>query len=72
MSKKQIEEQLLIKVTEDGVVEVYWHDPEMSGAVEPKISIVYDSDRNFDNRDVQKYIKDFDEVLEDDCTYSIL
>ena len=66
-----MEEQILITVNEDGTVEVYWHDPEMSGATQPKVSVLYESDRSCESEDVQGYIKDFDEVLEDDCTYQI-
>ncbi len=74
MSEKSFEEQLLINVAEDGTVEVYWHDPECSGATQPKISIVYESDRNLDyidNVHVQNYIKDFDEVLESRFTTQV-
>lgn len=66
-----MEEQILITVNEDGTVEVYWHDPEMSGATQPKVSVLYESDRGCEQDDVQAYVKDFDEVLESDYTYQI-
>jgi len=64
-------EQILINVTADGTIEVYWHDPEGSGATQPKISIVYESDRSCDNELVQGYINDFDEVLESRFTTQV-
>ena len=64
MNKKSFDEQILINVSDDGTIEVYWHDPEGSGATQPKISVVYESDRSCDNELVQNYINDFDEVLE--------
>lgn len=66
-----MEEQILINVNADGTVEVYWHDPEGSGASQPKVSVLYDSDRGRDGLELGKYIEDFDEVLEDDNTYQI-
>lgn len=65
-----MEEQILIIVNEDGTVEVYWHDPEMF-VVKPKVSVLYESDRGCEQDDVKAYVKDFDEVLESDCTYQI-
>lgn len=64
MNEKSFDEQILINVAADGTIEVYWHDPEGSGATQPKISVVYESDRSCDNESVQNYINDFDEVLE--------
>ena len=68
MNEKSFDEQILINVAADGTIEVYWHDPEGSGATQPKISVVYESDRSnpfyCDNELVQNYINDFDEVLE--------
>ena len=66
-----MEEQILININADGTVEVYWHDPEGSGALQPKVSVLYDSDRGRDGLELEKYIEDFDEVLEDDNTYQI-
>jgi hypothetical protein len=70
-----MEEQILINVNADGTVEVYWHDPEGSGALQPKVSVLYDSDRTslhcVGGLELEKYIADFDEVLEDDNTYQI-
>ena len=71
MNKELFDEQILINVNEDGTVEVYWHDPEGSGATQPKVSIVYESDRSCENESVQNYINDFDEVVESDWTYQI-
>ena len=66
-----MEEQILININADGTVEVYWHDPEGSGALQPKVSVLYDSDRGRDGLELEKYIEDFDEVLKDDNTYKI-
>ena len=66
-----MEEQILININTDGTVEVYWHDPEGSGALQPKVSVLYDSDRGRDGLELRKYIEDFDEVLKDDNTYKI-
>jgi len=66
-----MEEQILININADGTVEVYWHDPEGSGALQPKVSVLYDSDRGRDGLELRKYIEDFDEVLKDDNTYKI-
>lgn len=71
MNKKSFDEQILINVSDDGTIEVYWHDPEGSGATQPKISVVYESDRSCENESVQNYINDFDEVVESDWTYQI-
>lgn len=71
MNEKSFDEQMLINVATDGTIEVYWHDPEGSGATQPKISIVYESDRSCENESVQNYINDFDEVVESDWTYQI-
>jgi len=57
-------QQILVNVNEDGEVEVYYHDPEMSGRVAPAISIVYHEDRKLRDEDVEKYIEDFDNLLE--------
>jgi hypothetical protein len=67
-----MEEQILITVNEDGTVEVYWHDPSSNPfTTQPKVSVLYESDRGCEQDDVQAYVKDFDEVLESDCTYQI-
>ena len=71
MNEKSFDEQILINVAADGTIEVYWHDPEGSGATQPKVSIVYESDRSCENESVQNYINDFDEVVESDWTYQI-
>lgn len=71
MNEKSFDEQILIKVSDDGIIEVYWHDPEGSGATQPKISVVYESDRSCDNELVQNYINDFDEVLESHFTTQV-
>jgi len=71
MNKELFDEQMLINVAADGTIEVYWHDPEGSGATQPKVSIVYESDRSCENESVQNYINDFDEVVESDWTYQI-
>ena len=71
MNKKSFDEQILINVSDDGTIEVYWHHPEGSGATQPKISVVYESDRSCDNELVQNYINDFDEVLESHFTTQV-
>ena len=71
MNEKSFDEQILINVAADGTIEVYWHDPEGSGATQPKVSIVYESDRGCENELVQNDFSDFDEVVESDWTYQI-
>lgn len=71
MNEKSFDEQMLINVSTNGTIEVYWHDPEGSGATQPKISIVYESDRSCENEYVQNYINYFDEVLESRFTTQV-